>query len=479
MTTTSSSGAISSVGIGSGLDVTSIISGLMKVEKVPLVNLESRAKGIQTTISSLGEVQSSLSAFRDAAAALALPSTWNATTGSSSNPTAVGATTSSSATPGNYAVSVLKLAAAQSTVSPTFASSASLVGTGTLHIDLGSWDSGQTAFAAKAGTTGTDIAVTASDTLDTLAQKINSAAPGIGASVVNDATGSRIVLAASATGIANGFRVTTAGADATLASLAFDPASGPTATKQAQGASDAAATINGVPVASPTNDLVNVLNGLTVNLTQVTTAPVQITVVQDKEAITKAAQTFVDAYNSLSTLLANDLKFDAGTQVAGPLQGDSAARAIQAQLRRIVGTSSGASSTFTTMSQVGIQQQKDGTLKLDTAKFANALANPAEIKKAFTAVDPTNTGKAGFANQLRTFGNQVLGATGLLTSRVSGLNTKLKANQKDQSSLEDRLAKTEARITAQYSALDRTMATTNALGAYVSQQITNWNKKDA
>ncbi len=480
MTTTSTSGAISSVGIGSGLDATSIISGLMKIEKAPLTDLQDRAKGVQATISAFGEVQSSLSTFRDAASKLALPSTWNATVSNSSDPSAVSVTTSASAATGNYSVSVSKLAAAQSTVSPNFASNSALVGSGTLHIDIGSWDSGQTAFtAANASAAGTDIQVTATDTLDTLAQKINSAAAGIGASVVNDANGARLVFAASKTGTANGFRVTATGTDATLSSLAYNPPGGTTATTQSQAADDAAATINGVPVNSSSNDLSNVLNGVTVNLTKVTTTPVQITVSQDKDAVTKSVQSFVDAYNSLSKLLATDLKYDAGTQIAGPLQGDSAARAIQTQMRKIIGSSSGASSVFSTLSQVGVQAQKDGTLTLDTSKFTSALANPAEIKKAFTHVDATDSSNAGFANQLRSFGDQVIGAAGLLTSRVTGLNSKLTSNKKDQDALSERLAKTEARLTAQYSALDKTMAKSSALGTYVSQQITNWNKPSA
>ena len=479
MTTTTSTPAISSTGIGSGLDVTSIISGLMKIEKAPLTDLTTKATTIQTTISAFGTVQSSISAFRDAAASLALPSTWNATVGNSSDATSVGVTTTTSAAPGNYSIEVSALAAAQSTASGTFASSSALVGAGTLHIDIGSWSAGNATFSAKAGSTGTDITVSATDTLDTLAQKINSASPGIGASVVNDATGSRLVFASSSTGTANGFRVTAVASGtgaASLSALAFDPPNGTTATTETQKSADATAKINGLTVTSASNTLSNVLNGLTLNLSKVTTAPVQVTVAQDTDSITKSVQAFVDAYNSLSSLLTTDLKYDAGTQVAGPLQGDSAARAIQSQLRKIVASSSGASSTFTTLSQVGIQVQKDGTLKVDSSKLSSAMSNPTELKKAFTNVDFTNSANNGFANQLRTFGDQVLGLSGVLTTRVAGLNKNLASNQKDQDSLNDRLAQTQARLQAQYSALDSTMASSNALSTYVTQQIANWNK---
>ncbi|MEP6875173.1 MAG: flagellar filament capping protein FliD [Burkholderiales bacterium] len=486
MTTTTSisgSGSVSSAGIGSGLDVNTIIAGLMKVEQAPLTDLQTRETSIQTTISAFGEVKSAMAAFRDAAGKLALPSTWNATTATSADTSAVTVSTTSNAAPGNYAIQVQTLAAALSTVSGTFASSGVLVGSGTLHIDTGTWNAGQTAFTAKTGSTGVDIAVTATDTLATLASKINAAGAGVTASVVNDATGSRLVYSSSATGTDNTFRVTAADSDgnntdaAGLSALAFDPAGGTTATTRTQAAANASATVNGLAITSQSNNLSNVFDGLTINLTKVTTTPVQVTVAQDTDGITKTVQSFIDAYNSLSSLLSTDLKYDSSTKVAGPLQADSAAVSLQRQLRNLVTSPSGASTVFTTLSQVGLEVQTDGTLKLNNTKLTSAMgSNPAELKKLFTNVDLTTPGNSGIANRLRTLGNAVLGTDGLLTSRIIGLNTKLTNNQKDQASLNNRLDATKARLVAQYSALDTKMAGINTLSTYITQQIANWNK---
>ncbi len=485
MTAISTTGSVSSAGIGSGLDVASIISGLMKVEQAPLTNLQTKATSIQTTISAFGAVQSAMSTFRDAAAALALPSTWNATTATSADPSAVTVSSTSNASPGNYAVQVQSLAAAQATVSGTFASSSALVGSGTLHIDLGSWSAGQAAFTPTSGSTGVDIAVTATDTLDTLASKINSASAGVTASVVNDASGSRLVFSSGTTGIANAFRVTAADSDGNntdasgLSALAFDPAGGTATTSLTQSAANASATVNGLPVTSATNSLNNIFSGLTINLTKVTAAPVQVSVAQDQTGITKSVQSFVDAYNALSSLLSTDLKYDSSTKVAGPLQADSTAVSLQRQLRSIVGAPSGASSVFSTLSQVGLEVQTDGTLKVNSTKLTSAMGNPAELKKLFTNVDLTTPSNCGFANQLRTLGDSVLGSTGLLTARVSGLNKNLTSNQTDQANLNDRLAATQARLQAQYTALDAKMASINTLSTYITQQIANWNKPTA
>jgi flagellar hook-associated protein 2 len=481
-TAISSTGSISSAGIGSGLDVASIIAGLMKVEKLPLNSLEDKATSIQTTISAFGAVQSAMDTFRDAASALALPSTWNATLGNSSDSSAVTVASSANAATGNYAIQVQSLAASQSTVSGTFASSADLVGAGTLHIDLGSWSTGQAAFTAKADSTGVDITVTADDTLATLAAKVNSAGAGVNAAVVNDASGSRLVFSSSTTGTDNAFRITAVDSDGNntdangLSGLAFDPAGGTTATTQTQGAANASATINGLSISSGTNSLVNVFDGLTITLSKVTTSPVQVTVARDTEAIKKSVQTFVDAYNGLSSLLSTDLKYDANTKTAGPLQADSAAVSLQRQLRSMIGAPSSASSAFSTLSEVGLEIQTDGTLKLNDTKLTSALANPVELKKLFTNVDTADSANNGFAVQLRAFGNAVLGSDGLLTARMAGLSSKLTRNQEDQDKLSDRLAATEARLQAQYTALDTKMAGINTLSTYMTQQIANWNK---
>lgn len=476
MTSISSTGSISSIGIGSGLDVTSIISGLMKVEQAPLTALQTKATAIQSTISAFGAVQAAMATFRDAAGALALPSTWNASAGTSADPTSVGVSTTASAASGNYSVQVLSLAASQSTVSGTFASSAALVGAGSLHIDLGSWSTGQTAFTAKSGSTGIDIAVTDTDTLATLASKVNSANAGVTASVVNDASGSRLVFSSSTTGTDNAFRITATDGGSGLAAFGFDPPSGATATTITQSAANASATINGLPVNSATNTLSNVLDGLTITLAKVTSSPVQVSVAQDTAAVKKSVQSFVDSYNALSSLLSTDLKYDASTKIAGPLQADSAAATLQRQLRSMIGGPSTSSTVFSTLSQVGLEIQTDGTLKVSDTKLTSALGNTPELKKLFTNVDAANVANNGFAIKLRTLGNTVLGSDGLLTARVSGLNTVLTRNQKDQDSLSSRIADTQARLQKQYSALDSKMANISTLSTYVTQQIANWNK---
>ena len=162
-TSISTTGSVSSAGVGSGLDVESIVTKLMEVEKAPLTALQTKATGIQTKVSAFAALKSAISTFRDAARALTTPSTWAATTGTSGDASTVTASSTGTAAAGSYSITVQNLAAGQSVASGTYAASTALVGEGTMHIDTGSWTAG--AFTAQSGSAGLDITVAATDTL--------------------------------------------------------------------------------------------------------------------------------------------------------------------------------------------------------------------------------------------------------------------------------------------------------------------------
>jgi len=479
-TSISTTGSVSSAGIGSGLDVTGIISKLMTVESAPLTALQTKATGIQTKISAFAAVKSAISGFRDAARTLTNPSTWSATLGTSGDPSTVTVVPSATAATGSYAITVQNLAASQSIASRSYADSTAVVGAGSLHIDLGSWNTGNTAFTAQTGNAGVDLTVSATATLADVRDQINAAGAGVTASIVTDTTGARLVMTSAKTGVNNGFRITSTDADgvnndsAGLSALAYNPP-GSTTSTLSQTAANASATINGLSVSSASNNLAGAVDGLTLNLVKVNTTPVLVTVAQDNTSITAAIQGFATAYNTLSTLLETDTKYDSTTSTAGPLQADSTAVSVQRQLRNILGASSTASTAFSTLSQAGLEIQSDGTISVNSTKLTSALGNLGEVKKLFAN---SGTGGNGFATQMRSLTTAMLASDGQLTSRTSGLATSLTSNQKQQADMNSRLATTKARLTAQYTALDKKMASLSGLSDYVTQQITNWNKNN-
>ncbi|MEO8154808.1 MAG: flagellar filament capping protein FliD [Rhizobacter sp.] len=463
---------ISSTGIGSGLDVESLVTKLMAVEQQPVTQLKSAASVIQTKISAFGALQSAVSTFRDAALKLTQATTWGVTSATSADPASVKVATADGAVAGNYAVRVDSLATSQSVVSKTYGSSTDLVGEGTLHVEIGSL--GQAGFAPQPNLAAMNISISPTDTLATVREKINAAGAGVSAVIVNDATGARLIISSTKPGASNAFRITADG-DAGLADLTYDPDQA-SAMTQSQAPLDAKLNINGVDITSPSNTLTNTLNGMTISLLQPTTAAVQVSVQQDTTTVKTSIQGFVDAYNSLATLLAADTKYDASTKTAGTLQGDSTAVSMQRQLRNLLGNASSASSVFATVNSIGLTTQSNGTIKVDDSKLTASLSNLAEVKKMFSTINTADNAQAGIAQRLRAFGDAVLGSDGALTTRTTGLNTSLTSNQKRQDELNARLTLTEARLRAQYTSLDTSMSKLTALNTYITNQVAQWNK---
>lgn len=469
---------ISSIGIGSGMDIEGMITQLVAVERRPVTQLQKEATSLQTRLSTYGKLQSGMAALRDAASALTRSSTWGATTGTSSDAAAVAVSTGASTLAGSYSIEVQRLASVQSNATGVYASADALVGEGTLHIELGTWGAGQASFTPKAGSAAMDITVgPPAESLAQLRDKINASNSGVVASVLTDASGARLVLRSAATGEANGFRIGVSDNDGNnsdgvgLSALAFDPSAGILTMAQALAAANASASLNGLPISSASNTLPEVLDGITLTLGKVTTAPVLVEAKADTVSIRKALDGFVTAYNDLNKLVAEQTKYDAASKTAGVLQGDSAAVSIRAQMRNLLGTTSGASAMFTRLADVGFDVQSDGSIKLNETKLGNGLANLGEMKKLFANSDLLTPANNGIATQLRAMADQVLGIDGSISSRSEGLRKRIDLNQDRQDMLNDRIAMVEKRLRAQYTALDKQMASLTSLSNYVTQQI--------
>ena len=477
---------LSSPGIGSGLDVRSLVAQLMAVERAPLAALQASTRRTQDQLSAYGKLQSAMTTLRDAAKRLGTAATWTATTVANPNVAALTVTADGSALPGSYAVNVTRLAAAQTVSSNhTWVNGDEAVGSGSLTIELGAWNSGQTAFTPKAGATAVTIRLdSGSDSLAQVRDAINQAGAGVLASIVNDASGARLAIRSSATGAEAGFRISVNDDDgdntdaAGLSQLAFDPsnAGGPIARMtQTLTAANALATINGVPVSSASNSLNNVLDGLSLKLAQVTTTPVELTVDRDSAAVRKSITDFASAYNDLIKLVREQTRTTEGTVAGGVLQGDSSAKGLASQLRTLAGTSSAAAVDFTRLADIGLEQQRDGTLKVSDTKLDRALANP-EALQDFFARDDAGTATDGFAALFKSFGDARLDDDGIFGTRSKALKDRIERDADRGSRLEARLALTEKRLNEQYSRLDTSLSQMSSLQNYVTQQIAAWNR---
>jgi flagellar hook-associated protein 2 len=478
---TSSTGTISSTGIGSGLDVQSIISQLMAAESTPLTDLQTAASGINTQISAVGQISSLSSTLSDKAQALESPSLWEGVSSSSSDSSSVSADTSAGgATAGSYAVTVQQLAQSQTITSSPLASSDSTLGTGSLTIQLGSYTGGPPAtdFTPKTGASAVTIDIGDGDTsLSAIRDKINAANAGVQASIITDANGSRLSIRSTDTGAANGFRITanetTDDGDPStgLSALAYDPVGGDAQMSLNQSSQNAKATVNGIPIESASNTLTNVSDGLNLTVSKVTSSPVTISLSSNTQAMTSAINDFVSAYNALNTYIHNETKYDAASKTGGPLQGDPTIIGFQYQLRGLITTDSTASSTFSSLSQIGVAVQTDGSLAVDSSKLSTALQNAPEVQKLFAA---TGSGSGqGIAVGIQTACDAATTSGGRLDSETTGLRAQLQSNSDRQADMQTHLDQEQARYQAQFQALDTQMAQMSALSSYMTQQLSS------
>ncbi|MCE4554851.1 flagellar filament capping protein FliD [Roseateles cellulosilyticus] len=480
---------ISSLGIGSGLDVESVITKLMSVEQQPINDIAQKTDGLKTKLSTYGQIQSSLSALRDAASKLTSPDTWAGAKVSSSDATALTAVASSGAAIGSVSISVSQLAAAQTLASSTFSSPTASIGQGSLTIELGSWstdaNSGTTSFTSKPSTTPVTIAIApGQDQLTQIRDKINAAGAGVTAAVVTDATGSRLTLTSRTSGESNAFRVTVNDADGNggdasgLSQLAYDPSTSVSQMSLSLPAANARAILNGLPISSETNSLTSAIDGL--NITLLRTIPpsqaVMLSVTQDADAIKKAVTDFTTAYNAVNQLLRAQTKYDSSSKTAAPLQGDSTAVGLNNRLRGIVGGSTSMSTTLHRLADIGLAPGSDGNLPTTGAKLDGALTNLTDLKAFFMGVDSNDGSNSGFATQIRSLVDQALSVDGSVSSRQKGLQAEIDSNNKRVDSLNDRAASTEKRLRAQYSALDTKMSQYSSLSNYLTQQLAALNK---
>lgn len=379
---------IQAPGVGSNLDVNSIVTQLINAEKAPAEKrLASEEALVQARLSTFGIVKSAVSDFQTAIRSLASVSAFQSKTVSIANESLFSATVSGAAKAGQHSIEVRELAQAQKLASSAFSESTMTVGTGTLHIQFGSYDSDTNTFTANPDTESVDIVIGADkSSLQGIRDAINAADSGVSASIVNDGTGDRLVLS-SISGVENSLKITVSGDgagtdtdDIGLSQLAFDPTAAAGSGKnmtQTMAAKDALLRVDGLEVKRSTNSVNGVLPGVTLDLKEMDPgSPTTLTISENKSSIKESVQTFVDNFNALKGVLNKATKYDAEQKKASLLTGDSAIRSMNTQMQRIMGdVVQGLAGGIRSLADIGITSARDGTLQLDSSKLDKALTN--------------------------------------------------------------------------------------------------------
>jgi len=439
--------AITSAGIGSGLDVASIVSQLVAAERSPADQRISIATTrANTSISALASFRSALASLQGAAKALLPGSNGAASSLGKLTATPVKAdyftaTAENKAVAGSYSVEVLSLAAANKRASDLYANSSAVVGDGDVTLTV-------------AGKSFTVTLASPANTLADLRDKINAATDnsGVGAAIVSDGSGARLVLSSRSTGTANAVSVSSA---------IFN-------TTESQPAADAVVKVDGFTTTSSTNAVTTAVDGLTLNLVKAepgTTTDLNVGL--DQKASEAAVATFINAYNNVVKFIASQTKFDPVAKTAGILLGDSTVLSATQQLRSVIGGSADSAGSFQTLSALGITTSSDGTLVSDPAKFNKAVATD------FAAVQRLFAGTDGIATKLAALTKTLLADDGQLKAKTDGLNARVKDLGKQQTAVDTRIAAFEARTRAQFTALDSLMAKLGTTSSYLAQQLAN------
>lgn len=447
---------ISSPGIGSSLDVNGIVTKLMAVERIPLDQLAVQESRQRSKLSAYGSLKSAVAALQTVAQGLATGSSLKIQAATVSDPAVFAASVGASAAPGSHAIEVSALARAARLVSAGFDSTSAIVGSGSLTMAFGTYESGGNTFTPNAAKTPVTIAIPpVTNTLAGVRDAINAAGAGVTAAIVNDgsASGNRLVITANDSGVANSLRIAVADDDGIatdtggLSQLAFDPTGAVGSGKnlsQRQAAQNAALTIDGIAVTKPSNVITDAIEGVTLNLAKTNAGtPATVTIAPDSSKIQASLEAFVKAYNDASKTIRGFTAYDPTTRAGGVLSGDSAPRSILSQMRSTITVGAASGGAFNSLADIGISFQIDGMVKLDATRLQAAISsNFGDLIKVFKASATASDSLvaysgAGVGTKAGTYAVSVsrLAATGTLTgnaspglSIVAGVNDRIDIN---------------------------------------------------
>ncbi|MEQ8204783.1 MAG: flagellar filament capping protein FliD [Woeseia sp.] len=449
--------SIISTGIGSGLDVSSLVSQLVAAEGQPAERrIASGEAKAQARLSAFGTLKSSLSEFSDKLDGMRTLDSFLTRQARTGNADIFSVSVNSDAVPARYAVEVVNTASAQKLQSGAFADADAIVGTGTLQLDVGG-----TAFSIEIDEE--------NNTLSGIRDAINAASnnSGVAATIVNASAGSYLILSAENSGAENSITVTQSGGDGGLAALEYDPVNGLNSLTESIAAQDALIRIDGLDVTSSSNSITGAIDGVTIDVHESNVGSTETLTVENNTAAVKLrVNEFVESYNQLIATFDQLSSFDAEREIAGPLLGDSSLRGVRDQLRREMSTSIGdLDATFNTLSEIGIEIGLDGTMSVDSADLDAVLADD------FDNVGRLFASENGFAVRLFDRVEGFLDDEGPLTTRTDGLNTTIEQFGEQRESLNERLQALETRLLRQFNALDALVGQLSNTSNFLTQQL--------
>ncbi len=353
-----------------GFDFGAIIDLTIQAESIPLENLQTKEQELKKKDSAFGDFGAEVKKVQDAIDDLVAAGTFEGLKATSSNDDAIGVTLGDNAVAGSYVINVTELARQQVTASTNGFATANDVAA----------DGGTISFTIDGETTA-DIAISGSTTLTQLKDLVNAQGSGVVASVVHDGTSNKLVIQSRETGVSNGFTINNNLSNDSGTVVQF-AAGQNEASGNAQNAQDANFTVNGLAITSASNAVTGAVPGTTIDLNSLGTATVKVAA--DHGALEEQLKTFITQYNKLREFFDKQSRLDVITGKPGPLAGDTILRQALADIRNTILTANGNDGQYRYLTEIGLEFEQDGSLKLNQERFNTAMStNVADVKKLF------------------------------------------------------------------------------------------------
>jgi flagellar hook-associated protein 2 len=470
---------------GSGLDVEAIVTALVDADIAPKTNsLDRRETGLKAELSAIGSLKSVLSDLDKSLTDLKDGSAFDLM--SIAAPASVDILQTGSPSVGQYSIEVDAIAASQVLATSGFASSSTVVGSGTFSISVGTptyagdaISGSYTGFTAASGKTATITLDSSNNTVSGIRDAVNAANIGVTASLVVDGTQTRLLFTADDTGAATAISITSS--DGALSQLRHGYTDGGSPAfvsnlTEARSPKDASFKLNGLSLTNASNKITGLVDGLDFTLKNTTTSAQSILIAKDTAGIEAKIQAVVDSYNSYQTTLSSLMDYQ---DEAGALSGDSTARRIQTAIRaQTTGVISISGNVFSSLSDMGVTSDQYGKLTLKSSDFQSALSkNSDDLKEFFGGVTTTsgltdNTDATGLADLLAaSIDTYVNASTGMLISRENRIDDAIDDIADDRLDVIARMESLEERYTKQFTAMDTLVGQLQGTSDFLTNQM--------
>ena len=475
--------------VGSGLDVESIVRALVDAEVAPRVNsLDRKEVGLSAELSAVGKLKTALTNLSDSLIPLSDGSAFDQLQVTSSSNVTV--TQTGNPAVSDYSLDINSLATSQVLASPGFASSSTVLGTGTLTFEIGSptYSSGSagaySSFSADATKTVTITIDSSNNSLSGIRDAVNASNAGVTASLVLDGTQTRIIFTANDSGASTAVSVSVDDDDNTdtdtnnLSQLAYNVTAGFSNLTEVRSSQDASFSLNGLALTSSSNTIAGLVDGLDFKLNSVTTSSASVSVQRDDAGIEASVKSFVDAYNAYQTTLSSLMDYN---DASGALAGDSTARRIQAAVRAATtGQIDITGNSISSVADLGIESDRYGKLTMTSSEFQSTLtSSPSDLKAFFAGLTTTSsavvsdpTDGQGLADLLKsTIETYTDPTSGMLVLREDRIDDSIDDINDDRIDILARMESLEERYTKQFTAMDTLVSSLRGTSDFLSNQM--------